>query len=41
MLLNSQSLVEVNIEGLVNGIYYVKVSSESGEMTGKLVVFEQ
>jgi endonuclease/exonuclease/phosphatase family metal-dependent hydrolase len=40
MLLNNQSLVEVNIEGLVNGIYYVKVSSENGEMIGKLIVFE-
>jgi exonuclease III len=40
MLLNNQSLVDVNINDLTNGIYYVKVSSESGEMVGKLMVIE-
>jgi hypothetical protein len=40
MLLNNQSLVDVNINDLTNGIYYVKVSSESGEIIGKLMVIE-
>jgi exonuclease III len=40
MLLNNQSLVDVNINDLTNGIYYVKVSSESGEIVGKLMVIE-
>jgi exonuclease III len=40
ILLNNQSLVDVNINDLTNGIYYVKVSSESGEMVGKLMVIE-
>lgn len=40
MLLNNESLVDVNINDLTNGIYYVKVSSESGEMIGKLMVIE-
>lgn len=38
MLLNQQRLVNVNIEHLTSGIYYVKVSSENGEMIGKLLV---
>ncbi|MFT6150332.1 MAG: exonuclease III [Saprospiraceae bacterium] len=40
ILLNNQSLVDVNINDLTNGIYYVKVSSESGEIVGKLMVIE-
>jgi exonuclease III len=40
MLLNNQSLVDININDLTNGIYYVKVSSESGEIIGKLMVIE-
>ena len=40
MLLNNQSLVDVNINDLTNGIYYVKVSSESGEIVRKLMVIE-
>lgn len=40
MLLNNQRLVEVNVEDLVNGVYYVKVSSERSNMMGKLMIIE-